>query len=128
MNATLECLSNIEELTIHILNFNFMQFNPTTKHLSIFYWELLQNLFFHSQEVKFQKYYSPNHFKEIIGKLNPLFQGFHPADSKDLLFFILETLHDELNFPNTIFQGAIWRFEEIFLGFQSKPDCQISEN
>ena len=100
MNATLECLSNIEELTIYILSYNFMLSNPLTKQLSIFYWDLLSNLFFPNLEVKTQKYYAPYHFKEIIGKMNPLFHGFHAADSKDLLFFILETLHDELNFVN----------------------------
>ena len=100
MNATLECLSNIEELTKHILSYNFMSSNPLTKQLSIFYWDLLSNLFFPSLEIKAKKYYSPYNFKEIIGKMNPLFHGFHAADSKDLLFFILETLHDELNFVN----------------------------
>jgi ubiquitin C-terminal hydrolase len=36
-------------------------------------------------------------FKKIIGKLNPLFEGMHAADAKDLIFFILEKLHQELN-------------------------------
>jgi ubiquitin C-terminal hydrolase len=29
--------------------------------------------------------------------LNPLFEGFHAADAKDLIFFLLETMHQELN-------------------------------
>ena len=45
------------------------------------------------------KYIVPSLFKEIIGKLNPLFEGFHAADSKDLIFFIIEKLHKELNKP-----------------------------
>ena len=107
MNATLECLSNIEELTLFILNYNFMSSNPLTKPLSIFYWDLLRNLFFPTEEVKKVKYYAPHYFKKIIGNLNPLFQGFNAADSKDLLFFILETLHDELNSPNNNFNNNI---------------------
>ena len=99
MNATLECLSNIEELTVYILSYNFMASNPLTKPLSLFYWDLLRNLFFPNEEVKKVKYFAPHFFKQIIGK-NPLFQGFHAADSKDLLFYILETIHDELNMPN----------------------------
>ena len=100
MNATLQCLSNIEELTRFILNYNFMFINPLTKPLSIYYWDLLRNLFFPNKEVQLHKYYAPYNFKDIIGKMNPLFQGFQAADAKDLLFFILETLHDELNLIN----------------------------
>ena len=101
MNATLQCLSNIEPLTKYIFSINFMMIrNPLGKPLTIFYYDLLQNLFYPTPEIKFQGYYAPYNFKQIIGKMNPLFQGFHPADSKDLLFFILETLHEELNIVN----------------------------
>ena len=103
MNATLECLSNIQELTIFILNYNFKISNPKTKLFSLFYRDLLKNLFFPNEEVKKVKYFSPHNFKQNLGKMNPLFQGFHPADSKDLLFFILETIHHELNLPNNNF-------------------------
>ena len=113
MNATLECLSNIQELTIFILNYNFIGFNPQTKPLSLFYWDLLKNLFFPNEEVKRVKYYAPHFFKQIIGKMNPLFQGFHPADSKDLLFFILETLHDELNVPNNNFNMNNFNYNNV---------------
>ena len=100
MNATIECLSNIQPLTEFFMSYNFIYINPLLKPLSIFYFDLLKNLFFPSPEVKLRGYYAPNNFKQIIGKLNPLFQGYHPADSKDLLFFILETLHEELNTVN----------------------------
>ena len=39
-------------------------------------------------------------FKCVIGELNPLFQEMHVADSKDLVFFIIERLHLELNIKN----------------------------
>ena len=100
MNATIQCLSNIQPLTEYFMSYNFMFQNPLLKPLSIFYFDLLKNLFFPSPEVKLRGYYAPNNFKQIIGKMNPLFQGFHPSDSKDLLFFILETLHEELNSVN----------------------------
>ena len=44
-----------------------------------------------------EKYIAPKVFKEIIGELNPLFKGMHAADAKDLIFFIIEKLHKELN-------------------------------
>ena len=68
------------------------------KPLSTFYFVLIKNLFLPSQEVKFRGYYVPNNFKEIDGKLNSLFQRYHHANSKDLILFILETFHEELNF------------------------------
>jgi ubiquitin C-terminal hydrolase len=48
-----------------------------------------------------QKYIAPKLFKEIIGKLNPLFEGMQAVDAKELLLFLLEKLHQELNkIPN----------------------------
>jgi ubiquitin C-terminal hydrolase len=74
--------------------------NPLSKILSFFYWDLLRNLFFPNKETQLQRYYAPYNFKQIIGKMNPLFYGNQASDSKDLLFFLIETLHDELNIIN----------------------------
>jgi ubiquitin C-terminal hydrolase len=41
--------------------------------------------------------YSPNYFKQVISDMNPLFQGIQANDSKDLIIFLLETMHKELN-------------------------------
>ena len=41
------------------------------------------------KETQLQRYYAPYNFKQIIGKMNPLFYGNQASDSKDLLFFIL---------------------------------------
>ena len=100
MNATIQCLSNIKPLTEYFMSYNFMNQDHLLKPLSIFYFDLLNNLFFPPPEVKFKGYYVPNNFKQIDGKLNSLFQGYHHSDSKDLLFFILETLNEELNLVN----------------------------
>ena len=43
------------------------------------------------------KYFEPYKFKEKISKMNPLFQGAQANDSKDLVNFIIMTLHEELN-------------------------------
>ena len=93
MNSTLQCLSNIKEITDYLLN-NFTIFNQESNPLTTSYTNLLFKLFF-NQEGK--KYEDPTNFKTIIGDLNPLFKGFKAADSKDLLFFIIEKLHNELN-------------------------------
>ena len=47
----------------------------------------------------FETYYTPHNFKNIISNLNPLFRGIQANDSKDLIIFIYETLHNELNNP-----------------------------
>ena len=89
MNATIECLSNIKSLSNSILS-KFGSFNPETQPLSLAYSNLIFRLL-HTRE----KYINPQIFKDVIGKLNPLFEGNQAADAKDLIFFIIETLHKE---------------------------------
>ena len=42
-------------------------------------------------------YYAPNDFKNKISKMNELFKGVQANDAKDLVNFIIMTLHEELN-------------------------------
>ena len=93
MNSTLQCLSNIPELSDYLLN-NYYTLNSSSNPLSMAYTNLLFKLFLNEEQKTFT---DPTEFKNIIGDLNPLFQGFQAADSKDLLFFLIETLHNELN-------------------------------
>ena len=44
-----------------------------------------------------KKDYAPEEFKNKISKMNPLFRGVAANDSKDLVNFIIMTLHEELN-------------------------------
>ena len=94
MNATIECLSNIKEFSSRLLQ-KYGNFEVETQPLCLSFSSLLYDLF-HTKE----KYIAPKLFKEIIGKLNPLFEGNHAADAKDLIFFIIETLHKEILGPN----------------------------
>ena len=94
MNATIECLSNIKEITDPLLCLN-ENFISKKNNLTLSYRNLLVELFLTQQKVVV-----PEIFKSVIGELNPLFQGKHAADSKDLLFFLIERLHLENNFEN----------------------------
>ena len=47
-------------------------------------------------------YYAPYEFKDKISNMNPLFQYIASNDSKDLINFIVMTLHEELNVANDI--------------------------
>ena len=96
MNSTIQCLSNIKELSDFLIN-NFSSFNSTSNILTTAYTNLLFELIINKDNKKF---IDPTEFKNIIGELNPLFEGLQAADSKDLLFFLIEQLHNELNKPN----------------------------
>ena len=47
--------------------------------------------------VIFGKFYAPKNFKETISRMNPLFEGIAANDAKDLVNFLIMTLHGELN-------------------------------
>ena len=98
MNATLQCLSNINLLTDFFLSnkdtFLNIPFNAEEKPISKAFSDVLYHLW-NPNEPK--KYYSPDYFKNIISSKNKLFQGIQANDSKDLLLFLYENIHKELN-------------------------------
>ena len=96
MNATLQCLANTKKLTDYFLKTYLDKPNNT---MSNEYHKLILNL------NKNYKTYSPNSFKEVLSKENPLFAGIAANDSKDLINFLLEKIHQELNKVNNKFQN-----------------------
>ena len=46
----------------------------------------------------FDNSYTPKKFKEILGKYNPQFSEYEANDSKDLILYLLQTFHEELNY------------------------------
>ena len=94
MNATLQCLAHVEKLTKYLLGKSYeIKTNKYNYKLSNSYLEVLENLW----ENNTIKDYAPYNFKEIISKMNPLFEGVQANDSKDLVIFLLENMHKELN-------------------------------
>ena len=112
MNATLQCFCQIEDLV------NYFKYKPyineviskykkkgelclTTsfKYLVENLWpsvyDYINNKYNHKNSNN--KYFAPYKFKETISKMNPLFAGAQANDSKDLVNFIVMTLHEELN-------------------------------
>jgi len=98
MNATLQCFSHIDRLKYYLLDeyiYNELQKEKdTNKKLSFAFAEVLKHLW---DENSSQKYYAPEHFKQVISEMNPLFKGIAANDSKDLIIFMLEKMHKELN-------------------------------
>ena len=97
MNATLQCLSNIPRLREELLNKNVYQElyygRKGNKKLSFSLAYVFKNLWLN----KSISYFPPEDFKNVISEMNPLFKGVAANDSKDLILFILETIHNELN-------------------------------
>jgi len=98
MNATIQCLAHIKQLTKYLLNIqNTNEIIDKKKYkLTYSYIEVLNNLWLNNNINN----YSLNNFKNIINEISPLFAKKQINDSKVLVLFILETMHSELNKPN----------------------------
>ena len=94
MNATLQALSNTDKFTEYFLTkYNFNP-NDSTKRMSNEMCKVLSNLW---SENKKKGDYAPNDFKNTLSEQNPLFAGIQANDSKDLINFLLERFHQEMN-------------------------------
>ena len=91
MNASLQCLSNTKKLTEYFL---YKYKTDKNKIMTYEYYKLLRELW---KKDNNNKSYSPNSFKEVLGKENPIFAGVAANDSKDLINFLLERFHQDLN-------------------------------
>ena len=99
MNSTLQCFSNIERLRNYLLEketYQYLKENKQNKKLSFALAEVLNNLW----KILNHRFYAPKKFKEIISEENNLFKGISANDPKDLILFILEFIHKELNYIN----------------------------
>ena len=119
MNATLQCLAHVEPFTKHLLyNKSTIKNKKYQNKLANAFLEVIENLW----ENKSKTYYAPYNFKDLISKMNPLFAGIQANDSKDLVLFLLETMHNELNKVKNIvqFDDNIdqYNFEKSFMSFQ----------
>jgi ubiquitin C-terminal hydrolase len=112
MNATLQCFCQIQTLVDYFkykpyVNDVIEKYRKNKKDcLTDSFKYLVENLWpsiydyinnkYNHQNTS-NKYFEPYKFKEKINKMNPLFQGAQANDSKDLVNFIIMTLHEELN-------------------------------
>ena len=102
MNSLLQCFSNLYPITKYFLNpkkketieSNIITMgDKNAASLSVAYRELIEKLWNGKPNTSFR----PDKFKEILGKLNPLFKENSAGDSKDLALFLIMQLHNELN-------------------------------
>ena len=100
MNATLQCFCHIEKFV------NFFKYSQQVNsmvrnnknNLTSSFKLLIEKLWPNNYDESYsQKYYAPEEFKNKISQMNPLFEGIAANDAKDLIYFIIMTLHQELN-------------------------------
>ena len=100
MNSALQCLLHVPEINYYFfyniykkeLNFD----NPLGYHGDVAnaFGSLLKQAFDH---VKNSSSISPREFKSTIGRYSSMFSGYLQQDSQELLSWLLDALHEDLN-------------------------------
>uniref|UniRef100_A0A914ZQN0 ubiquitinyl hydrolase 1 n=1 Tax=Parascaris univalens TaxID=6257 RepID=A0A914ZQN0_PARUN len=98
MNSALQCLSNVKELTEYFLNgcykHDINEENVLGMHgqLARAYADLMEQLWNGSN-----RSISPRKLKAVLGQYVQQFSGYSQHDSQELLSFLLDGLHEDLN-------------------------------
>uniref|UniRef100_A0A131YED8 Ubiquitin carboxyl-terminal hydrolase 32 n=1 Tax=Rhipicephalus appendiculatus TaxID=34631 RepID=A0A131YED8_RHIAP len=98
MNAALQCVSNTRPLTQYFINekhlYELNRMNPLGMkgHIAKRYGDLVHDLWSGTS-----KTVAPLKLRWTIGKYAPRFNGFQQHDSQELLAFLLDGLHEDLN-------------------------------
>lgn len=98
MNSSIQCLSNNFVLTQYFLNeiykneLNTDNVLGTGGKLAVQFARLLNELWNEEAPVV-----TPWSFKKVVGNFQPMFSGFAQHDSAELLSFVLDGLHEDLN-------------------------------
>ncbi len=98
MNSSIQCLSNTKFLTQYFLEERFREDlnedNPlgTGGKLVLQYAHLLISMWYESSPST-----SPWSFKKVVGEFQPMFSGYAQHDSAELLSYVLDGLHEDLN-------------------------------
>ena len=112
MNSTLQCLIHILDLTYYFCNcynefksahLNMMLKTETEGKISAEYRKVLDGVYTDKKHANFfgihtVDAFSPKDFNNLISKLNPQFAKYESNDAKDLLTYLLQEMHEELNY------------------------------
>ena len=105
MNATLQCFCQILEFASYFkynsyVNYVINKFKKNKEHcLTDSFKKLIEAIWPEEGRNKelINKYHEPYDFKNKISAMDPLFKSYSAKDAKDLVNFIVMTLHTELN-------------------------------
>ncbi|XP_041092516.1 ubiquitin carboxyl-terminal hydrolase 32 isoform X3 [Polyodon spathula] len=98
MNSSIQCVSNTQPLTQYFISgrhlYELNRTNPIGMrgHMAKCYGDLIQELWSGTQ-----KNVAPLKLRWTIAKYAPRFNGFQQQDSQELLAFLLDGLHEDLN-------------------------------
>ncbi|TPX62619.1 hypothetical protein PhCBS80983_g00391 [Powellomyces hirtus] len=101
MNSALQCLSNTPPLTKYFLKGSWKsELNPENPlgmkgQVAMAYAELMLQLW--RPDNGRMSSHAPRSFKNTIGKFNSMFAGYSQQDSQELLGFLVDGLHEDLN-------------------------------
>ena len=105
MNSTLQCLLHVPEFNHYFTNCynefekannNMIQKTETKGRISKEYYKLLNEVLINSRFSG--KAYPPKDFNDLISKLNPQFSKYESNDAKDLIIYLFQEMHEELNY------------------------------
>lgn len=98
MNSSIQCLSNTYSLTKYFLKEKFKEDLNTTNvlgmkgKLAVQFARLLNEIWNDEAPVV-----TPWSFKKVVGNFQPMFSGFGQHDSAELLSFVLDGIHEDIN-------------------------------
>ena len=98
MNSAIQCLSSVEELTKYFLLKKYLEeINKTSKSsskgkIAEAYYSLISEIWNGNS-----KYINPWDFRQIFVSFVKQFAGFSQQDSDEMLTFVLDSLHEDLN-------------------------------
>ena len=109
MNATLQCLIHIQEISLYFLDeypkdkdvLNSKNIDSETQgKLSEAYYSLIKNIqdISLNKEIKKPNYFYLKNFHKTLGKYNEQFAKNEANDSKDLITYLFQSFHSELNY------------------------------
>ena len=94
MNATIQCLISARPLLKYFLRDEWMlDLRPQHRNMAVSFADLCKNITFSEID-----YVSPSQVKKAVSKLSTgLFAGYQQNDAEELLLFLLDTLHEDLD-------------------------------
>ena len=121
MNSALQCLSNTQPLTQFLLSDQYWQELNTDNPLGMggeiakSYADLIKAMWSGSHTCL-----APREFKLAVGRFAPQFSGFSQQDCQELMAFLLDGLHEDLN---RVKQKP---YIEVKTDVDSRPDAEVS--
>ena len=134
MNSCIQCLINIEDISLHYLN-NLNIIKDSLKKMPISY--TFSRIIFHlfpNPNTPYKKDYSIETFHQTTIYLNPLFKGKKTKDAIDFLIFLVNLLNEEdkviqnKNKKSIIFETFSWVSQKKEICLECKEETKTTHN